>query len=320
MLNYNENRSKIKVIVVCGPTASGKTALALKLAEIFNGVIVGADSMQVYKGMDIATAMPTKAERERIEHRMIAFLEPTESFSVAEYVSLAIREIIDVSNSGKIPILCGGTGLYINSLIDGITFDKTSADMEFRNKMLSLAKEKGNEFLLKMLAEVDEKSAESLHPNNLKRIIRALEIHHISGSNMTESKVSSRNTESIIEPCIIGIDFVDRNQLYERINLRVDLMVEQGLIEEARRFYSIHNTATSAQAIGYKELLPYIKGEKTLEECLTLLKQKTRNYAKRQLTWFRKDNRINWYKVGNNDSFQNIVNFSEKMIAFFLNM
>lgn len=319
MFKFNEN-SKIKTIVVCGPTASGKTSLALKLAEIFNGVIVGADSMQVYKGMDIATAMPTIAERERIEHRMISFLEPTESFSVAEYVNLAKREIIDINSSGKIPILCGGTGLYINSLIDGITFDKTSADEEFRSKMHALAVEKGNEYLLKMLAEVDEKSAQNLHPNNLKRIIRALEIHHISGKNMTESKISSKNTESIIEPCIIGLDFVDRNKLYDRINLRVDLMVEQGLIEQARQFYSTENTATSAQAIGYKEIFPYIKGEKSLEECLDILKQKTRNYAKRQLTWFRKDERINWYKISENDSFQNIVNYSEKIIAFFLNM
>lgn len=320
MWKNKDINNKIKVIVVCGPTASGKTALALKLAEIFNGVIVGADSMQVYKGMDIATAMPTKAERERVEHRMIAILEPTESFSVAEYVRVATEEIIDISRNGKIPILCGGTGLYINSLIDGISFDKTSPDDEFRSEMYALAQEKGNEFLLKKLAEVDPESAETLHPNNVKRIIRALEIHHISGNNITNSKILSRNTESIFEPCIIGLDFVDRNHLYNRINLRVDLMLEQGLIDEAKQFYTMINTATSAQAIGYKELLPYIKGEKNLEECVNLLKQKTRNYAKRQLTWFRRDERINWYKVSENESFQNIVNFSENLIAFFLNM
>ena len=313
-----EIKDKVKIIVVCGPTASGKTALAIELAKLFNGEIVGADSMQIYKGMDIATAMPTKFEREQIPHKMIDFLQPCEQFSVADYVLMSKNIVLDIHNRGKMPIICGGTGLYINSLIDGVQFDKTCADANFRQKMHDIANEKGNEFLLSMLKEVDKTAAETLHPNNVKRIIRALEINYLSGKNMTESKIQSRNTASIFEPCMIGIDFVDRKHLYDRINSRVDAMINAGLVDEARRFFSLDNTATSAQAIGFKELLPFIDGQKSLEECVGILKQKTRNYAKRQLTWFRRDERINWYKMESGELFENIVNFSEKIIAFWL--
>ncbi|NLJ15933.1 MAG: tRNA (adenosine(37)-N6)-dimethylallyltransferase MiaA [Clostridiales bacterium] len=310
-------QDKVNLIVICGPTASGKTELSLRLAEIFDGEIIGADSMQIYRGMDIVTAMPTKPERERVRHRLIDFLEPSESFSVADYVKLAKEAISEVVSNGKMPILCGGTGLYINSLIDGISLDETRENQQFREKMLLLAKEYGNEFLHKKLEKVDPKRAKELHPNNVKRVIRALEIYEFSGRSMTESNILSRNTPSIYNSCIIGLDFENRQDLYDRINKRVDIMFEQGLLQEAKKFFAMNNTTTSAQAIGYKELFPYIKGEQPLEECVEKLKQRTRNYAKRQLTWFRRDERVNWYKIKKNEPFQNIVNFSEKTIAFY---
>ncbi|MCD8005613.1 MAG: tRNA (adenosine(37)-N6)-dimethylallyltransferase MiaA [Oscillospiraceae bacterium] len=284
---------KQKLIVVCGPTASGKTELAVSLAELFDCEIVSADSMQIYKDISIATAKPTTEEMRRIRHHLVDFLELSEEFSVADYVKLAGKCIEDIASRGKIPIVCGGTGLYISSLINGISFDETCSSTELREELSKLAEEKGGEYLLEMLREFDPESADRLHPNNLMRIIRAIEVYKISGITMTEANKLSRN-ESPYEPVMIGLNYSDRELLYERVNRRVDRMLEKGLLEEARMVLSREDVATAGQAIGYKEFKAYFDGEKPLEECVESVKQDSRRYAKRQLTWFRRDERINW--------------------------
>ena len=284
---------KIPLIVVCGPTASGKTALAVSLAKIFNCEIVSADSMQIYKQMQIATAKPTPEEQQNIKHHLIDFLEPDEDFSVADYVRLAKDCIEKIYYSGKTPLLCGGTGLYISSLVDNISFDDTCSSTELRRELSDLAKEKGGEYLLETLSEFDPETAARLHPNNITRIIRAIEVYRVSGITMSEAVRNSRR-ESPYDACMIGITCYDRSKLYDRINLRVDRMMEAGLLDEAKAVLSNSKLKTSYQAIGYKELKRYFDNEASLEECIQSLKMSTRRYAKRQLTWFRRDERINW--------------------------
>lgn len=302
---------KIPVIVVLGPTASGKTALAIELAKVYDGEIVSADSMQIYKGMDIATAKPSKKELSTVPHHLIGFVPPNKRFSVAEYVEAAGKVIFDIHNRDKLPILCGGTGLYINSLIDNIKFDDTAENFELRAKLFKVAQEKGNHYLWEMLKNVDEQAAEKIHENNLTRVIRALEVYEISGKTISEAKEMSRSEPSPFKPYFIGLNFSNRQILYNRINERVDKMVESGLINEARDAYSEDCLMKTAhQAIGYKELVPYFEGMADLESCIDKIKQETRRYAKRQLTWFRRDTRINWI---NCDEFGDIKKISEKI-------
>ncbi|MCD7803696.1 MAG: tRNA (adenosine(37)-N6)-dimethylallyltransferase MiaA [Oscillospiraceae bacterium] len=284
---------KQKLIVICGPTASGKTELSVSLAERFDGEIVSADSMQIYKDISVATAKPTPEEMRGIRHHMIDFLSLSEEFSVADYVRLAGERIKGIADRGKVPIVCGGTGLYISSLINGISFDETCSSTELREELSRLAEEKGGEYLLDILREFDPESANRLHPNNLMRIIRAIEVYKISGVTMTEANKLSQK-ESPYDPIMIGLNYSDRELLYERVNLRVDRMLEMGLLDEAKMVLSMENVATAGQAIGYKEFKPYFAGEKSLEECVESVKQDSRRYAKRQLTWFRRDERINW--------------------------
>ncbi|MCC8195962.1 MAG: tRNA (adenosine(37)-N6)-dimethylallyltransferase MiaA [Ruminococcus sp.] len=284
---------KQKLIVICGPTASGKTELSVSLAERFDGEVVSADSMQIYKDISIATAKPTTEEMRGIRHHMIDFLSLSEEFSVADYVRLAGECIKDIADRGKVPIVCGGTGLYISSLINGISFDETCSSTELREELSRLAEEKGGEYLLDILREFDPESANRLHPNNLMRIIRAIEVYKISGVTMTEANKLSQK-EIPYDPIMIGLNYSDRELLYERVNLRVDRMLEMGLLSEAKMVSSMENVATAGQAIGYKEFKPYFAGEKSIEECVESVKQDSRRYAKRQLTWFRRDERINW--------------------------
>lgn len=310
---------KIFVTVVCGATASGKTSLAIELAKRFDGEIVSADSMQVYKGLDIASAKPSEAEKQGITHHLMDFLPPTEAFSVAEYVRLAREAISDITSRGKMPIICGGTGLYINSLIDNIRFDDTTGDESFREEMLAYAEKNGNEALWEKLNAVDKKTAAELHPNNRNRIVRALEVYHRGGKTMTEAKIHSRTEETPYEPCMLEISYPDREALYERINRRVDLMLEAGLVEEAREFFTHDDYVTAAQAIGCKELKPYLNGEKSLEECVEHLKQVTRNYAKRQITWFKRDERINRLEISDNGTNEEIFKKAENLIKNYSN-
>ncbi len=304
---------KIPLIVVCGPTASGKTSLAVELAKIYDCEVVSADSMQIYKNMQIATAKPTAEEMQGIKHHLIDFLEPDRNFSVADYVSLAKECIQSIYSRGRIPLLCGGTGLYISSLIDNVTFDNTCSSTELRKELSEIAKSKGGEYLLEILKEFDPESAERLHPNNATRIIRAIEVYKISGVTMTEAIRNSRR-EGIYKLCMIGISYADREKLYSRINMRVDDMLNKGLVKEAEEVFNAGSLGTSYQAIGYKELRPYFNGEKTIEECIEKLKLETRHYAKRQLTWFRRDKRINWIYPDELRKDETIVGEAQKII------
>ena len=285
---------KIPVIAVVGPTASGKTSMSIEIAKNFSGQVVSADSMQIYEKMNIATAKPTDDEMQGIVHHLIGFQPIDKKFSVAEYVTLAKNCIQQIHNEGEIPVIAGGTGLYVDSLLQNIQFSKEQSNTKLRNELSEMFDEKGSEFMLGWLREIDPETAEKLHLNDKSRIIRALEIYKATGKTMTEQKILSREEESPYDVLYIGINYRDRNVLYNRINLRVDIMVENGLLDEAKDFYNTSRDTTACQAIGYKELAPYFNGEKTLEECLESLKIETRHYAKRQLTWFRKNENINW--------------------------
>ena len=286
--------NKIPVIAVVGPTASGKTSLSIEIAKRFGGQVVSADSMQIYEKMNIATAKPTEDEMQGIPHHLIGFQPIDKKFSVAEYVQLANECIHKIHNAGDLPVIAGGTGLYIDSLLQNIQFSKEESNEEIRQELTALFDEKGAEYMLDWLREIDSETASRLHLNDKSRIIRALEIYKLTGKTLTEQKVLSRLEETPYDVLYIGINYRDRNVLYDRINLRVDLMIENGLLEEAEEFYNIPQDKTACQAIGYKELAPYFRGDATLEECVEKLKLETRHYAKRQLTWFRKNENVNW--------------------------
>lgn len=306
---------KIRVIAIVGPTASGKTALGAEIAEEFSGEVVSADSMQIYKGMDIATAKPTKEEMRGIPHHLIGFLDRNVSFSVADYVELAGSVIGDISERKKLPVIVGGTGLYVSSLLDNIKFADIKSDAGLRKKLEDEAERLENSYLFEKLEKVDPESAAELHPNNLVRVIRALEVYELTGKKLSLFKAESRLEESPYDPVMIGLDYNDRQILYDRINKRVDIMVKNGLVEEAQSIFDSCNMKTAGNAIGYKELIPYFKKEKSLEECISKIKQETRRYAKRQLTWFRKNAKINWLKLDEFDNKEKIFLFCKKLIA-----
>lgn len=303
-----------KVIVICGPTASGKTALAVELAKIYNGEVISADSMQIYTDMDIASAKPTPEEQQGIPHHLVGFLNPADGFSVADYVKMCDECVRDIFERGKTPIICGGTGLYISSFVDNLTFDDSEQDYAFREEMRRFAEENGNSALLERLREVDPETAETLHENNVGRIIRALEVYKTTGHTISQAKAMSREKPSPYEFVMITLDFADREQLHERINKRVDDMVSRGLVEEARQCFDQPDRQTAAQAIGCKELYPYFRGERSLEDCIEELKLRTRQYAKRQLTWFRRDKRISRLEIVQNDEFSDIVRKAREII------
>lgn len=281
-----------KIIVVSGPTASGKTALAVELAKKYGGEVISADSMQIYTDMDVASAKATVEEQQGIPHHMMDFLDPSESFSVADWVKMAGECAEDIISRGKIPVICGGTGLYISSFVDNLQFDDSECDYGFRDEMRKFAEQNGAEALLKKLREVDPETASELHANNVSRVIRALEVYKTTGHTIAEAKRASRNAPSPYEFILLTLDFEQREQLHERINRRVELMLQNGLVQEARTCFDQPERPTAAQAIGCKELYPYFRGERTLEECVEELKLRTRQYAKRQLTWFRRDSRF----------------------------
>ena len=295
--------SKIPLIAVVGPTASGKTSLAVELCKRLGGEAVSCDSMQIYKGMDIATAKPTPEETKDIPHHLIGFLSPNEQFSVAKYCDMAKECINDISARGKQAVLVGGTGLYYSSLTDNISFFEEDTDFEYREELKKRAESEGAEVLLDELRKVDPESASQLHINNLGRIMRALEIYHSTGKTKTEQNDKSRENPSPFKTTAICLDARNRQFLYNRINLRVDIMLENGLLDEAKAFFDSPLGNTARQAIGYKELDPYFRGEKTLDECIDNLKMQTRRYAKRQLTWFRRDERINFLYI---DDYKNV--------------
>ncbi len=280
---------KTKIICVVGATASGKTALGVELAKRLGGEIISADSMQVYRNMPIATAAATAKEQEGVPHHLLEFLDSEESFSVAEYVKLAKEKIFEINESGKVPIIVGGTGLFIDSLVKNISFSEVGIDEKLRQELSA----RDTDLLYAELERVDEEAARSIHKNNRKRVIRALELYY-GGVGKTVQNELSRLEESPYDALYIGIGYADREKLYERINLRVDKMLEAGLTQEAEAMRS-KKGATARQAIGHKELEEYFNGTATLEECCENIKRETRRYAKRQLTWFRRNEGIKWF-------------------------
>ncbi|MBR1423851.1 MAG: tRNA (adenosine(37)-N6)-dimethylallyltransferase MiaA [Ruminococcus sp.] len=306
-------QDKIPLIVIGGPTASGKTAVSVALAKEYGAEIVSADSMQIYKGLSIATAKPTPEEMDGVPHHLVDFLEPDQPFSVADYVKLAGEKIRDICSRGKLPIVCGGTGLYISSLIDNIHFDDTAGDSEIRARLEAEIAEKGNHALWEKLRQIDPETAQKVHENNTPRVIRALEVYEKTGVPISVHKVNSRREESPYDALIFGLTFSDRQMLYDRIDLRVDKMLDMGLVSECREVYETGGLATCAQAIGYKELIPYFEDKAEFSECISKIKQETRHYAKRQLTWFRRVDGINWIEC---DKYGDLKNIIEKMKVF----
>lgn len=311
---------KIELVSLVGPTASGKTKLSVALAKRFDGEIVSADSMQIYREMQIATAKPTEDEKEGVPHHMMDFLPPTQSYSVADYVADAQRCIEEIVLRGKLPFLVGGTGLYVDSLLNNVRFSEEKRDEKLSDELRALCAEKGVEYLLEMLAEFDKPSAERLAAErNPKRIIRAIEFYRTSGVTITEQNEKSKAEASPYDAIKLGINYRNRDTLFQRINLRVDLMLEQGLLNEARKVLNSPLSFTSVKAIGYKELAPYLSGEKTLDECIETLKRETRRYAKRQLTWFKRDSEINWLYADDYSTFEELCRAAEGIIEKGLN-
>ncbi|MBM4763882.1 tRNA (adenosine(37)-N6)-dimethylallyltransferase MiaA [Bacillus sp. B15-48] len=289
-------KQKQKLFVLIGPTAVGKTKLSIDLAKHFNGEIISGDSMQIYQGMDIGTAKITAEEMQGVPHHLIDIKKPDESFSVAEFQVLVHEKIAEISKRGKLPMIVGGTGLYIQSVIYDYQFSEAPSDDDFRVKLEEMAKNKGYETLHKKLQEIDPASAERIHPNNIRRVIRALEIFHCTGKKM-DDYLNEQNHELLYDSCLVGLT-MERELLYNRINRRVEVMMELGLLEEVQALYNRGlKDCQSIQAIGYKELYEYFNGRVTLEQAIENLKQNSRRYAKRQLTWFRNKMDVEWFEM-----------------------
>ena len=293
------DNGKIKIAAVVGPTSSGKTRFGIELAKRWNGEVISADSMQIYEGMDIGSAKPTVEEMDGVPHHLIGIIPRDQNFSVAQYAELAHKTIQEVHSRGKFPIIVGGTGLYIDSVINNITFIDTEVDEQLRRSLYEQAQSEGSNALWEKLKNIDPQSAAKIAPNNTKRVIRALEIFYTTGMTMTEQNERSRRVPTPYETIKLGIKTKDRAELYDRINRRVDEMMQRGLLDEARAlFESDSGTNTASKAIGCKEFIPYFKGEITLDEAVETLKKETRHYAKRQLTWFMRDKEIQWLTTG----------------------
>ena len=287
---------KNKVIVICGPTASGKTALSIELAKKINGEIISADSMQIYKDMNIGTAKPTQDEMDGIKHYLLDFVSPDERYSVAQYKNDAKEKIKEIIKKGKMTIIVGGTGLYVDSLIYEIEYNDIKFDEKYREKLESIADEKGLEELYNMALKIDPEAMKKISPNDKKRIMRVLEIYKATGKTKTQQEVESRMKPVEYDYYVFALNW-DREKLYERINKRVDIMIEQGLIDEVKNVMEKYNKfPTAMQGLGYKEVVDYFKGIYTKEEMIEKIKMETRRYAKRQLTWFRKNKQTIWLK------------------------
>ena len=294
--------SKPRVVAVGGPTASGKTALSVALARAFDGEIINADSMQIYKNLDVGTAKPSEEEQQGIPHYLLDFLSPETPYSVADFTAAADPLIRDITARGRLPLVVGGTGLYITSLLSGMAFAPEKTDSAIRARLQARADTEGGAALYAELQRVDPDYAVQVHPNNLPRVIRALELFEATGRRMSDQRREARPAEAPYHALCLCLTCRDRAVLYSRIDRRVDEMVENGVLDEARQVYD-HRDAyrTAAQAIGYKEFFPYFEGTANLTECTERLKQATRNYAKRQLTWFRRQNDAVWLYLDEED-------------------
>ncbi|MGH1328468.1 tRNA (adenosine(37)-N6)-dimethylallyltransferase MiaA [Bacillus pretiosus] len=299
-----------KVAVIIGPTAVGKTKLSIDLAKALNGEIISGDSMQIYRTMDIGTAKVTKEEMDGIPHYMVDIKNPEDSFSVAEFQERVRKHIREITERGKLPIIVGGTGLYIQSVLFDYQFTDDAGDNIYREQMEKLALERGVEYVHKKLQEVDPESAERIHANNVRRVIRALEIFHTTGEKMSD-QLEKQENELLYDVSLIGLT-MDREMLYDRINLRVDIMMDQGLLEEVEGLYNRGiRDCQSIQAIGYKEIYDYFEDRVSLEEAVSQLKTNSRRYAKRQLTWFRNKMDVTWFDVTGGEKTSEILRYIE---------
>lgn len=287
---------KKPMVILTGPTAVGKTALSIELAKKINGAIISADSMQVYKYMDIGSAKIMPEEMQKIKHYLVDELLPTDEFHIVKFQEMAKAALEEIYSDGKIPIIVGGTGFYIQGLLYDIDFSKQDADYEYRMELEAFAKEHGAQALHERLREIDPASYETIHANNIKRVIRALEYYHLSGKPISEHNEQERQKESPYHFAYFVLND-DRKNLYDRIEKRIDVMMEQGLLEEVTRLKQMgcHKDMVSMQGLGYKEILAYLDGECSLEEAVNLLKKETRHFAKRQLTWFRRERDVIWF-------------------------
>ena len=286
--------NKPKVIVICGPTASGKTGLSIELAKKINGEIISCDSMQIYKDMTIGTAKPTIEEMDGVKHYLVDYVSQEERYSVADYEKDAIKAIKKKKKKGKVPIVVGGTGLYIESLIYGIEFNEIKVDLQYRKKLGEIEEKEGLDTLYELASKIDEKAIKKISRNDRKRIYRILEIYHSTGKTKTELEIESRKNGPEFDYILFGIT-MDREKLYDRINKRVDIMIQNGLIEEVKELLKKYKSfPTAMQGLGYKEVVSYLKGEYSKEEMIDKIKMETRRYAKRQLTWFRKYKELIW--------------------------
>ena len=286
------------IVLITGASHTGKTALGVALAKRFGGEVISADSMQIYRGLDVGTAKVTAEETQGVPHHCVDFLPPEEVFSVADFTALAARLEQEISARGALPILVGGTGLYIQSFLEGIRFTEEKPSNGLREQLAAELEARGPEAMYAELLSVDPQAAAAIHPNNRVRVLRALEHYRATGRRLSEQKAASRPGQRPYRSLVLGLDFADRAQLYRRIDLRVDRMMEQGLLEEARLVYDHRDSyRTAAQAIGYKEFFPYFAGEAELAACVEKLKQASRNYAKRQLTWFRHMEGVVWLQA-----------------------
>ena len=286
---------KKKAIVVVGATASGKTSLGVHIAKSFGGQVISSDSMQIYKNLSVSTAKPTEEEMDGVKHHLIDFVDVNEQYSVSAYCKDARKVFDKLTDDGVLPVFVGGTGLYIDSFLSNTQFFETASDETIRIHLQNELQEKGIEVLYKELLKIDPDACEKIHPNNTVRVLRALEVYRLTGKTISQQTRESHSVESDIEPLYIGISYEDREILYNRINRRVDLMLENGLLEEAESFFKMNPSKTAVNSIGCKELRPYLEGNKSLEECVDNLKKETRHYAKRQITWFKRNKNINWF-------------------------
>ncbi len=297
----------IPVLVLVGPTASGKTDLSIKIAKNFDAEIVSADSMQIYKEFNILTAKPSKEELESVKHHFIDEVSVKEEFSVADYVKKAHEVIKDVNNRGKLPMIVGGTGLYVDSLINNISFNEEKYDENIRKSLWNIYKSGSYQELLDELKSIDPESFDNIHPNNVKRVIRAIEFFRITGKPISQQIRESKLVDSPYFTNIIGINYKDRSKLYDKINKRIDKMLENGLIEEVQALSKINISKTAKEAIGYKEILPYLNGECDLLTAVENLKMQTRRYAKRQITWFNRNKNIKWFYIDDYDEKESMI-------------
>lgn len=308
-VNYKPN-----IVIIVGPTAVGKTDISIATAKALNGEIISADSAQVYKYMDIGTAKITPDEMLGVKHYMINEVTPDQSFSVANFRDCADKYIHEITAKGKLPIIAGGTGLYINALLNNLDFTKSVGDEDFRENMQELADNKGNEYLYEMLKAVDIESYQRLHSNDVRRVIRALEVYEFTGKTISYFQEESKKIPSRYNCAYIGLT-MDRQKIYDRIEQRVDTMIKEGLIEEVRKLLNMgyNRDLVSMQALGYKEIVRYLEGEISLEESILIIKRDSRHYAKRQLTWFRRDERIKWFNI---DEYKDRITLVKNIIIY----